>query len=264
MNWGGGKPGGTIFQRKSGQQQGAYNVVFNSVQPKVTKFFSFKTYGSEDEAYAAAVLFQVQKSLELGLTRNMYRKLPDGIYWKDDESNFPLTNNTYEVMLHNKDQGVMFMIVDEDDLKKYVLDNSICVTKSGNNENSKHYAGISFKGPRGSRDNFKKFHKWITGYEMTDHINRNPLDNRRCNLRQSDHKMNNNNRSQNVAYESDPNHVLGVRYVERDDAWQARIKQDGKEYSKNFAVKKYGADLAKKLAIDYRKKFNKQFNCRNG
>ena len=81
-----GKPGGTIFQRKSG--------VFNNVVPKVTKYFSFKTYETAENAYKEAQKFQIEKSKELSLTRNMYRKLPDGIYWNDDQNNFPETNNT--------------------------------------------------------------------------------------------------------------------------------------------------------------------------
>ena len=94
---------------------------------------------------------------------------------------------------------------------------------------------------------------------MVDHINRNPLDNRRCNLRESNYKLNNNNRGMNV--NSDPEHILGVRF--RDGSWQARIKQDGVEYVERFPVIIHGDTEAKNLAILARKKFNDRFNCNN-
>lgn len=255
---GGGKPGGALFQRKSGGKNvNAYNVVFNTVSPKISKYFSFKTYHTQELAYEAAVLFQIQKSAELGLTRNMYRKLPDGIYWNNDENNFPVTNNSYEVHIKCKGDD-MYMLVDEEDLS-YVDKYTICVTKSGTNKTAKYYAETSFKGPRGTKERTKKFHKDITGFDMVDHINRNPLDNRRCNLRESNYKLNNNNRGMNV--NSDPEHILGVRF--RDGSWQARIKQDGVEYVERFPVIIHGDTEAKNLAILARKKFNDRFNCKN-
>ena len=38
------------------------------------------------------------------------------------------------------------------------------------------------------------FHKYITGYDMTDHIDRNPLNNKLSNLRETTNKLNSNNR----------------------------------------------------------------------
>ena len=42
-----------------------------------------------------------------------------------------------------------------------------------------------------------------------------------------------------------------------------RIKQNDKEYTKTFSVKKYGYEEAKQMAIDARKQFNEQFSCAN-
>jgi hypothetical protein len=56
---------------------------------------------------------------------------------------------------------------------------------------------------------------------------------------------------------------MGIRYVQRDNAWQARIKQDGKEYSKQFSVKKYGENGAKELAIKARNDFTSKFESKN-
>ena len=101
---------------------------------------------------------------------------------------------------------------------------------------------------------------------MTDHINRVPLDNRLVNLQKTTHKLNNNNRGQNKNInrkidDSDP--MLGVRYNKKDDSWQARIKQSGKEYTKSFSVEKFGNDAAKELAIVTRKALNNRFQCHN-
>ncbi len=95
---------------------------------------------------------------------------------------------------------------------------------------------------------------------MTDHINRDTLDNRLINLRKTTYKQNNNNRGQNKKI-TDPNHILGVRRI--DSAWEARINQDGKQYSSRFNIAKYGDEGAKNMAIEARKQFNIRFNCSN-
>ena len=243
MEWINGKPGGTIFQRKSGGNTNAYNVVFNNVVPKLTKYFSFKSYETEENAYKEAQKFQVEKSKELSLTRNMYRKLPDGIYWNDDPNNFPETNNTYEVHIKYLDVD-KYILIDGADL--HIIDEyNICVTKNGH-ENAQHYACITQKGTREEKKTGKcgniGMHNKITGFAMVDHINRNTLDNRRCNLRETTHKENMNNRG-NV--HKGASGILGIRYVKKDSSWQARIKQDGKEYTQSFSIKKYGDDGAK-------------------
>ena len=171
-----------------------------------------------------------------------------------------MTKNTYEV--HIKYKGIdKFMLIDESDIE--IIDNfTICVTKSSS-ETAKHYACISEKGTREQKKN-KEFglinvHKKLTGFTMVDHINRNPLDNRRCNLRETTKKLNNNNRSKPVKASADS--ILGIRYHKKDHSWQARIKQDDKE-TKSFSINKYG-DEAKNMAIRARQEFNERFNCTN-
>ena len=121
--------------------------------------------------------------------------------------------------------------------------------------NSKYYASMSVGNSQ------KQFHNFITGWDMVDHIDRNPLNNCLSNLRETTHKENNNNRSKSESSEAIE---LGVTYSERDDAYKARIKQDGKEYCKQFSVKKYGKQEALRLAIETRRDFNRAFNCLNG
>lgn len=66
---------------------------------------------------------------------------------------------------------------------------SICVTKSGSNKNAKFYCQTSIN------NSDIKIHKLITGFNMTDHINRNTLDNRFINLRWTNDKENIKNKA---------------------------------------------------------------------
>ena len=122
-------------------------------------------------------------------------------------------------------------------------------------DNSKYYASVMIGNEQ------KQFHNFITSWVMVDHIDRNPLNNCLNNLRETTYKENNNNRNKS---ESSNAIELGVTYSVKDDAYKARIKQDGKEYCKQFSVKKYGKDEALRLAIETRRDFNKAFNCLNG
>ena len=120
------------------------------MEPKITKYLSFKTYKNEENALKETQQFQVEKSKELGLTRNMYRKLPDDIYWNDIPDNFPKTFNTYEVHIKHGDCD-KFMLIDECDLN--TLDNfNICVTKNGH-EHGHHYACVTQKCTREEKKN---------------------------------------------------------------------------------------------------------------
>lgn len=242
MEWVNGKPGGTLFKRKNGK---AYIVNMKNLETckNESKLFSFSKYETPEEAFKTAKDYQIKRSKELNLTKNMYRVLEDG---------------SFEV--HIKDN--ITMLIDEQDIH-LVDERTICLTRSSS-PTSKYYAIFSNKGTREDRkrglQGVELVHKAITGFDMTDHINRNTLDNRRRNLRETTPKMNNNNKSHCHKQTG----VLGVRFVEKDNSWQARIKQDDKEYSKYFSVKRYGYEEAYNLAVSYRKELNMRFNSLNG
>lgn len=262
-DWCLGKPCGYVLKKE--------NTVFwrtNAKGKQISKSFALSHYnGSEEDAIAAALEYGKKWSDEHGYTRNQVRRLPDGIFWKDNPNNFPVTQNTLEVKIDDD----LTMLVDLDDLN-IVQEYAISKTKSNSN-NSHHYAILSFKGTREEKQNGKRmlqrFHNFLTGFELVDHLNRNPMDNRRCNLRDVTYKENNNNRTctasgMRLAPEGIPK-TPGVRFVldRPGGAWQARIKQDGKERTVSFGVKRYGNEEACRMATDARKQFNDTFHCKN-
>ena len=232
-DWQLGKISGTLMERENKR----FEVRIIKNKKSISKSFCFSNYNTIEEAKNDALQWQIEKSNELELTRNNIKIID---------------NDTIEVQI----SGNLIMKTDikfADICQKY----SICSTRSGSKIEPDNYATFSIN------NKLILFHKYITNYDMTDHINRNTLDNRLCNLQETTHKLNNNNRSVPKNKRNDKEHILGVRYISRDDCWQARIKQNDKEYTKSFSVKKFGHDQAKILAIEMRKKFNELYNCNN-
>lgn len=70
-------------------------------------------------------------------------------------------------------------------------------------------------------------HRFITNCPkglVVDHINRNPADNRRCNLRICTQFENNKNRSNNTSG------TIGVTWHSKSKKWRATIEKNGKRY----------------------------------
>lgn len=67
--------------------------------------------------------------------------------------------------------------------------------------------------------------------EIVDHINRNPLDNRRNNLRLATRKTNGQNRAQNRNSRSK---YKGVCWFKAGRNWRATISVDGKQYTVGY------------------------------
>jgi hypothetical protein len=200
------------------------------------KYTTRRFRGPNNEAEALA--WVREHSNKLGLTRNMIRKV--------DESTLEVKLTQEKVMRTD----IQFL----DLCQKYIL-----VSTRSANKGAEYYASISIG------NKLFHYHGYITGFSMVDHINRNPMDNRLCNLRDTTPKANNNNRSENKAKMSGiPCGVQFRSYPDGRDVWIGHIKQDGKKYSKEFSVSKYGSDEAKRMAIEYRKELCKRFDCSNG
>jgi hypothetical protein len=229
--WIKGKFAGTVYQRKN---QNKWTVVVKKPDnTMVTKTLPFDE-NTKDIVYKEAVQIKNNLSDMYGLTTNKI-KIIDG--------------DKIEVQL-SKDQIMTTDYKFLNIIEKY----PIFASKS-EGINAKYYASMSICNIQ------KQFHNFITDWDMVDHIDRNPLNNCLNNLRETTYKENNNNRSKSI----ESNAIeLGVTYTAKDDAYKARIKQDGVEYCKQFSIKKYGKDEALRLAIETRRDLNKAFNCLNG
>lgn len=229
FDWQVGKVSGTILERENK----FYECRIKIDGKNKSKSFAFDKYKTKEEAYTEAKIWLRKTSDENNLTRNKIRKI--------DEKTIEVSITQNEIMKTD----IEFIEL----CQKYTI-----VAIKGGNEGAENYAGLSIG------NKITRFHNYITGFGMVDHINRDPLDNRLENLREVDHKLNNNNR--NGPKNSDT--IVGVKFDMRYGSFVARIKQDGKEYSKSFNVKKLGYDEAKRLAIEYRKELCEKFGCKNG
>nr|QBK88576.1 MAG: HNH endonuclease [Mimivirus LCMiAC01] len=225
-----GKPIGTVFQRKNSN---IWTGVINSKPKTHNKTFSFNK-NNKDDVYKKAKKWQIETSYKLGLTKNLIRILD---------------NDIIEVKI--RDDYVMKTDLNKlKNVQKYYL----CLTKGGH-KNSEYYITASV----GKK--MIPFHKLITGFTMTDHIDRNPLNNCISNLRNTNFIENNRNSSIPI---TNTTGYVGISYDKRNNAWRGRFKINNIEHEKSFSVNKHGFYRARELAIITRIKYCILFKSRNG
>lgn len=91
----------------------------------------------------------------------------------------------------------------------------------------------------------KKLHRWLMGYPagIVDHLNRNPLDNRRSNLRVTDHKGNARNCSKTPGLTS---RYMGVYRHTQTGRWVATGSIGGKsKYLGCFSTPEEAAEVSR-------------------
>lgn len=288
-DWQGGKKKGTIINRGNG-------LFIASVANKKSKSFRMENYDNDETRLrTAATEFLYKTSLEMNLTTNRYKII---FHKETDEPQYLLVQLSKDFV----------MLCDYDQLD-LVKNHHLFVTISGNtNEHRSHYAAFL----QDSKN--KPFHKGITGFEMTDHINRYPMDNRRCNLRETNALENNRNKTNHYQIEEyivekgldfDTEHevwnacvnidgdikiksfpiaqtnyqeakekahywcqqtiekykknpITGVVFDRLQNVFRSRIKIQNKDHEQRFHVSKYGYDVARQMAIDWRTEMAKQ------
>jgi hypothetical protein len=214
-NWQGGKKQGCCLKELNDH----YELVFKNY-PNI----------KVEKNLPNATLFLYDKASEYGLVKNRYKIIYDEITKEPKYLIVQLSKN--------------FVTLCDYDQLEFIKSHSLFVTISGGkNLHKKHYCAFL------NDDKNISFHKHISGFDMTDHINKYSMDNRKCNLRKATYTENNRNRTN---YNENSN-MTGITFSSRDESWRGRIKINNIEYKKEFSVSVYGYEEAKKRAIEYRK-----------
>ena len=125
-----------------------------------------------------------------------------------------INNNYVEMIIESKVYGIIIVKIDKNDLEKC----SKLTWHYAKNKDSK-YIQTRIKGK------MIKLHRYIMNINnsnlVVDHINRNPLDNRKSNLRICSYKENSFNKSIRVDNTSG---IQGVSFHKINKKWRAKIK----------------------------------------
>lgn len=154
-------------------------------------------------------------------------------------------DNFYKIFLIDSDE---FFICDKDDFNKFYAESCFCKDGRG-------YIIC----------NGKKFHRLIMNIDDlkydVDHINGNPLDNRKDNLRVCEHKQNSKNKAIN---KNNTSGIVGVYWNKRCNKWVAEIKKDYKKICLGyFDDIRNAAEARRKAEIKYFGEYSIQ-KSRNG
>lgn len=127
-----------------------------------------------------------------------------------------------EYIINSKKYGTKTVLLDDDDYDRVIKENcSLSVTYDKTIKD--FYVAFTMKPSTGGS---RLLHRYLLNppSNMTvDHINRNPLDNRRCNLRICTQFENNQNQKSNTSGK------VGVSYIKTENKWLAFIKVNGKQ-----------------------------------
>lgn len=98
-----------------------------------------------------------------------------------------------------------------------------------------------------------------------DHINGDSMDNRISNIRVVSQKTNNQNKKKSKSNTSGVTGVCRMKIKSTEQSsrfiWAAIWKENGKDCHKEFAIRKYGEEVAFKMACEYRQKQIERLNA---
>jgi len=204
----------TRYQKKGGKSTYLARI-------KYKEFYLSKTFNTEAEAEQYIRLTNVRENLPI---RNRFTIFADRV----------LVELT----------GDKLLICDYDDLYLVETHNWCC--------SSYCYAATRTSGSTNPEFFHNAVMKHIPTEITVDHINLNKLDNRKVNLRLVDRRTQSINQGMR---EDNTSGVKGVSYYKKRGVWVAQWHDiNGNQCHKWFSSKKYGNDIAKAKAIEYRQK----------
>jgi hypothetical protein len=171
FGWQGGKYSGTVFENA---EKTALLIRVGKPGHRLEKVLPFSSNETKKQTFFKAKQLQKEYSDKLFLTKNKYKLIK--------------INNEIKYAIVQISQNYCTLIdMDQLDLIKNYTLSEHC----SNKYNSKSYCGIWDN----ESQKFTGLHNQIINEEMVDHINRYPLDNRKCNLQPIDSHENNKNKT---------------------------------------------------------------------
>jgi hypothetical protein len=222
-----GNIGGTIFERDREKNEIVTMRYVDDKDNTMTKTFKVSDYeNSVKKTYLVAKKFLINISHHLGLVNNRVKILDDHI---EIEANHGITLT-----------DIVFLPLFMPTIRN--LQNSVSLIKQKGGSSDLIYSSAYIRLAKEGED-VQTYHSLIMGGSFIDHINRNPLDNRLCNLRYSDYQHNATNKAPSI---KDTEGINGVKKI--DQHYLAYVKS----YKKEFHINELGKKKAKYHCILFR------------
>lgn len=200
---------------------------------KLSRYFSFDSYDTQDNARTAATVVQYQYCIDNGLVRNMIRLIAPDVY---------------EMQLTRGDTTIF----SSQDLETVSPNRWYSHRQTKYHRYAKTYAhGID-----------RPIH-WMLYQQQCDHLNGNTLDNRRDNLQPCSQAENTRNA---CLLKTNTSGMTGVSrlIVGGRSRWYTQWRENGVSRTRYFAVAKFGEEEARRRAIQCRQQADQRTGCVNG